>query len=746
MNSSCRSFRAFAAAAALLVTLGAAATASAQGMSLANAIPCAPAGGSCSNPGFDMRLFRPAVDSKGHFSVNGTDILGAGNISFSLLGDVGFGLFHGGNGGRALIDAQINGGFAFNIGIANVLVFGLQLPFSLLNGPGTANPMSPVPNPALPEGGIGNYNPGIGGMNYQGLGDVSFHLKLRWLRAEYFPVGLAIILQGGFNPLDLFRRDGSTDPMLSGQRVTGARNLAGEPGAFIWPSVAVEFRPSRRVRIDLNLGARIPFGGGSGLWYAGADQSGPASVRYGPSLTFGAGVSYRAAQPIDLVAETYGMLYLTSLGSVPRSLPFEVVLGMKIFVERNSYLMLGGGSGFGFGTRAPAAADGRVFIGFVYEPSIGDSDGDGYRDDVDQCINDPEDFDGFQDDDGCSEPDNDRDGILDADDHCPLIPEDRDGDADSDGCPEGQESDRDGDGIIDRADQCPDEPEDRDSFQDTDGCPDLDNDQDQIPDTVDNCPNEPEDRDDFEDDDGCPDPDNDRDGILDVSDRDPASGRDCRNEPETQNGVDDTDGCADSGDLVILGNEIRLRQQIQFETDSAEIRPISFPIIDQMFNLLQRNPQFEMVEIEGHTDVRATDEHNLRLSNDRANSVMQALVQRGISPARLVAAGYGELCPVDPRNNTRAWERNRRVQFVIVRTRDEGRTTAAAGCAAGREYIPPTVGPPGTGVARERSTRPNDPTPPTSGGTSSPAPGGPGAATPTASGGGAAGPARPQQR
>ncbi|MEI8258544.1 MAG: OmpA family protein [Deltaproteobacteria bacterium] len=122
-----------------------------------------------------------------------------------------------------------------------------------------------------------------------------------------------------------------------------------------------------------------------------------------------------------------------------------------------------------------------------------------------------------------------------------------------------------------------------------------------------------------------------------------------------------------------------------------------------MAELLRRNAQFELVEVEGHTDERALDEHNLRLSNDRANAVMQALVQRGIAPTRLVAAGYGEYCPLDPSHNARAWERNRRVQFLIVRTHDEGRTTAAAGCSRAAQYIPPTVGPPGSGVAREAS-------------------------------------------
>ena len=118
-----------------------------------------------------------------------------------------------------------------------------------------------------------------------------------------------------------------------------------------------------------------------------------------------------------------------------------------------------------------------------------DSDGDGIPDDQDKCPNAPEDKDGFQDADGCPDPDNDGDGIPDVSDKCPMEPEDKDGFQDADGCPD---PDNDGDGIADTADKCPNEPEDKDGFQDEDGCPDPDNDGDGIPDVSDKCPNQPE--------------------------------------------------------------------------------------------------------------------------------------------------------------------------------------------------------------------------------------------------------------
>ncbi len=182
--------------------------------------------------------------------------------------------------------------------------------------------------------------------------------------------------------------------------------------------------------------------------------------------------------------------------------------------------------------------DGYVTASFGISVSLfgkHDSDGDGIEDSKDKCPNEPEDFDGFQDDDGCPDPDNDHDGILDINDKCPNVPEDFDGFQDQDGCPD---PDNDHDGILDINDKCPNSPEDLDGFQDEDGCPDYDNDKDGIPDSLDKCPNAPEDFDGFQDQDGCPDVDNDRDGILDINDK-------CPNEPEDFDGFQDQDGCPD---------------------------------------------------------------------------------------------------------------------------------------------------------------------------------------------------------
>ncbi|HVR60847.1 MAG TPA: OmpA family protein [Polyangia bacterium] len=98
-----------------------------------------------------------------------------------------------------------------------------------------------------------------------------------------------------------------------------------------------------------------------------------------------------------------------------------------------------------------------------------DPDGDGIAGDADKCPNLAEDKDGFEDEDGCPDPDNDKDGIPDLQDKCPNLPEDKDGFEDEDGCPD---PDNDNDGIPDVKDKCPNQPETKNGYQDEDGCPD----------------------------------------------------------------------------------------------------------------------------------------------------------------------------------------------------------------------------------------------------------------------------------
>ena len=120
----------------------------------------------------------------------------------------------------------------------------------------------------------------------------------------------------------------------------------------------------------------------------------------------------------------------------------------------------------------PRLPDWRFTLGVTWRAALtlGDRDHDGIPDKIDKCPDDPEDLDGFQDDDGCPDLDNDNDGVPDGRDLAPNLPEDRDGFQDEDGRPD---FDNDGDGIRDADDKCPNAPEDFNGIQDTDGCPDA---------------------------------------------------------------------------------------------------------------------------------------------------------------------------------------------------------------------------------------------------------------------------------
>ena len=606
---------------------------------------------SANGDGFDTHLFRPAIDSKGFFHTNGTDILGANDVSLGLVIDYGHGLLRTKDKGQEstdLVDHSFQGTFAFNYGIANFLVAGLTLPVNLMSG--KEQQTNATPPLATQTGPTADGNPNgtqwnQGVLDAQNVGFIALHAKARILRVER-GFGLAVALQVGL-------------PISDAPQSAGA-----DPTFWYWPQVIGEkrFGSSGQFRIGLNAGFRGH--GASDTRMTLRD----GELRDGSRVTYGLGASYRVLPALDIVADTYGTYLLSDAGSKLKP-SNEVTGGIKVFVERNSYLLLGAGPRY---TSGMEAADLRAFIGFIFEPSIGDRDGDGIKDDVDKCPDDPEDFDGFQDEDGCPDPDNDNDGILDKDDRCPNEPEDRDGDQDEDGCPEGSDGDRDGDGILDSKDKCPDDPEDKDGFEDQDGCPDPDNDKDGIPDKQDQCPNDPEDKDGFEDQDGCPDPDNDKDGILDVVDK-------CPNEPETFNGFEDEDGCPDKGLVVIDKDNILILKKIKFKTASAEILPESNDILDAVATTLLHHPEFTLIEVAGHADERATDEYNLRLTQDRVNSVMAGLISRKVQKSTLRAKGYGEFCPEDPGHNEEAWEKNRRVEFKIVKTKD-GPTGVELGC------------------------------------------------------------------
>jgi outer membrane protein OmpA-like peptidoglycan-associated protein len=581
--------------------------------------------------------FRPAIDSRGYLTINGSEPLGHGELSFgmgSLAWGHGLLRFQSGSDVFYAVDdvvtATLGAAFGLRLGLIE-LEIGASLPLMVLSGDRGPDSFGD------PDTTSDDQNFKLDG---QGIGNIGLHLKTRLLRSTrppYLGVGLiASVYLPTANPADRFLGDSKTVPQVIG---IIDRELAGG-----------------RLRLAINGGIRLR----SKVSFTDTGDLGAMptneTITAVPEVPLGAGIAWGLSPgKFDLVGEVFGAL---PIGDSANYFPLEALAGVKLYLARNSFLSLGAGRGLLPEKGANPTA--RAFIGIVFEPNIGDRDGDGIKDNVDRCPDEAEDRDRFEDEDGCPDPDNDRDGILDGDDKCPNIPEDKDGFQDEDGCPEGNANDRDGDGILDDLDKCPDDPEDFDGFEDEDGCPESDNDRDGIPDADDLCPLVPEDRDNFEDQDGCPDNDNDKDRIADKDDK-------CPNEPESYNNVDDQDGCPDKGVVVEKEGSLEIMKPIGFEYNSAAIKKDSYYILDAVVAALQGNPDIQLLEISGHTDEQGDDAYNLDLSIRRAASVKKYLVDKGVESKRLESQGYGETQPIDKSHSQEAYRVNRRVEFIILK-------------------------------------------------------------------------------
>jgi len=279
----------------------------------------------------------------------------------------------------------------------------------------------------------------------------------------------------------------------------------------------------------------------------------------------------------------------------------------------------------------------------------------------------------------------------------------------------GGKADKDKDGILDADDQCRDEPEDMDGFEDDDGCPDTDNDEDGILDADDQCKNEAEDDDDFEDDDGCPDTDNDKDEILDAEDSCPneagkASAKGCPDEDEDtvvdaedecvdEKGSPDAFGCQDDDAdhvpnyrdecpmepgpskadarlssgcpslVYVTSGAIVITEKVFFDTGKATIKDSSDALLHEVAATLAKHDNIKKVSIQGHTDNTGEAEANQTLSEARAASVMEHLIEEKVDASRLEAKGFGQTKPLadgDAADTDEGREKNRRVEFVII--------------------------------------------------------------------------------
>jgi OOP family OmpA-OmpF porin len=226
--------------------------------------------------------------------------------------------------------------------------------------------------------------------------------------------------------------------------------------------------------------------------------------------------------------------------------------------------------------------------------------------------------------------------------------------------------DRDHDEILDAKDACPDVPGIATDDPDTNGCP-SDRDHDTIVDNEDACPDEPGPKNDTPTLNGCPiAPNVDRDGDGIANDRDA-----CPDTPGLASADPKKNGCPKA---VIAQGQIKILEQVNFETGSAKLLPESDVILGEVSKVLKDHPQIKSISVEGHTDDRGSAALNKALSQHRAESVVGWLAAHGIDSSRLSAAGFGPSRPIDSNSTEEGRQTNRRVEFHIV-----GETTTTSG-------------------------------------------------------------------
>ncbi len=231
--------------------------------------------------------------------------------------------------------------------------------------------------------------------------------------------------------------------------------------------------------------------------------------------------------------------------------------------------------------------------------------------------------------------DRDNDGVPDVDDKCPDTP----GLASLQGCP-----DTDGDGIADGDDKCPTVA----GIAKYQGCPIPDTDGDGVNDEEDKCPTVKG----LARYQGCPIPDTDGDGVNDEEDKCP-----------TRPGPVSNMGCPEIAKEVIEKVSMAAKN-VFFATGSYKLLAKSFKSLNDVATILKADESL-MLDIDGHTDEVGSDENNQTLSENRAGSVREYLISKGVAESRMISTGYGEGKPVADNKTAAGRAKNRRTEMTV---------------------------------------------------------------------------------
>jgi outer membrane protein OmpA-like peptidoglycan-associated protein len=551
----------------------------------------------------DLNQYRPAELATDGFATSTAD--GQGHKRFGIMVYMDYNddalVFEDADGSTSsVVHRQLTGHINWNLGLWDHLVLYMDIPYHFIIDAGQ-NAQA-----GLPPGGQFDYLLPNGAH----FGDVYFGARGNILgtRADVFQLALQATLTVNTSSL-------SDDQQRYAGQVNESPYLGG------WFELLMTFNAGDVLRIPIQVGYKL---GTQGQQVAPPLPQAPPDLFVGNEFTFGGGLLFMMGQDKFMIsAETFGRTAANSTVSwwSREETPLEVLGGFKYLHPKGFVIGVAGTAGVTPGYGAPDWR-GIGMIGYTMPEKEKDADGDGILDDADQCPKEPEDMDGFQDEDGCPDLDNDGDGVPDANDSCPNDPEDVDGFQDEDGCPD---PDNDGDGILDADDQCPNEP----GTPENNGCPDADRDGDGVPDRIDNCPDEP--------------------------------------------GTVENQGCQAPQLVVIGADRLEIREMVYFQTGSARLQSRSWALLDNVAKVLLAHPEIKLIRVEGHTDSTGSLKTNMRLSKQRAQSVVRYLITKGgVAKERLMAEGFGPTRPLVPDAKTKdELAQNRRVEFHIAEMSEE---------------------------------------------------------------------------
>ncbi len=576
-------------------------------------------------PALNSQIFRPSIDSHSFFRILDTDLPVQRFSAGGLLSYTKSPLqYTTGDGTTTDIVAnlmQLDVMGAVRLGPVRL---GLDLPIYLRNFGGTSPDAT-------------------------GIGDLAIDGKVRILDPEKAPIGLAGAVRV-YVPV-------STVP-----------DGLGAGGAGLDLGVGLTRPIGEKLTLALDLGTTLQ----------------PAvqleNTTWGSQLFFDVGAAYGIGDRAGLAAELHGAFVYQSLGD-PNTSPLELILGGWYRMGKDRSLMLHPGVGVGL-TDAIGAPAVRVLLSASYDPldekGPKDTDGDGIFDDKDACITVPEDMDQWEDTDGCAEA-------------TPVTVRIKD----TDGFPVADGTWTEASGASGKSgDQAKIEAGPRNFSSDGVAKPVE-------------IPNGPP----TEVEIVVPAPRGTLEVIVKGKDGKPVEGAtwSATGNTGSAGGAGGAKVPVRPGSYALVGSapgyrpgkatvvvvkdgtatitldllpskaelkqeRIEIRESVYFETNQAVIKAESFPLLDEIADILQAHPELTKIRIEGHTDSRGKNSDNLTLSQNRANAVRDYLVSKGVAVGRLESIGYGETKPLVKAENEAAWSQNRRVDFFVTERTDGGNT------------------------------------------------------------------------